>query len=174
MNEMPPSNESRGKSVSLTSLTESRRLTLLTGIKIVKKWKIPDDIDQKTEIYDLSTLPLFTLSACYLGYASLKLMGEERGAIPISMIWELFDFTSNMPRQGEIVDRHLMMLGKAFDLFGSHADLMVADRFVDVRNDIGPDKGLKRSEMKYIGFDPKGIHPDSFPQMLMRALKKGF
>jgi hypothetical protein len=169
-----PSNEPLRKSGSLMSLTESRRLTHLTGIKVVKKWKIPANIDAKTEIYDLSTLPLFTLCACYLGYAHFKLMGEERGEIPIGIIWDLFDFTSNMPRQGKIVDRHLMILVKAFDLFGSQVDLLVRDRFVAVPEGIRSERSMERRETKYIGFERKGIPPDSFSEMLMRALKKGF
>ena len=168
------SHEKQGESGPIASLSKSKRLSHLSGIKIVKKGKIPADIQANTEIYDLSSLPTFTLCACYLGYANYKILGEENVEIPIGLIWDLFNFTSGLTTGRQIMDRHMMIIEKAFELFGFHADLSVKNQYVVVVDGISKITVRESGKTKYIGFDEKGINPDIFSQMLMRALLRSF
>ena len=166
------SHKKQGESDPIMSLSKSKRLSHLSGIKIVKKGKIPADIHENTEIYDLSSLPTFTLCACYLGYANYKILGEENVEIPIGLIWDLFNFTSGLTAGRQIMDRHIMIIEKAFELFGFHADLSVKDQYVVVVDGISKLAVRESDKTKYIGFDEKGIHPDIFSQMLMCAFRR--
>jgi hypothetical protein len=167
------SHERQGKPDPIMSLSENKRLSHLSGIKIVKKGKIPPDIQANTEIYDLSILPIFTLCACYLGYANYKIMGEENADIPIDLIWDLFNFTSGLTTPGtQIMDQHLLIIEKAFELFGFHADISVKDQYIVTVEGISKIAVREDSKTKYVGFDEKGIHPDIFSQMLMHALRR--
>jgi len=112
--------------------SESKMLSHLSGIKVVKKGRIPANIQATGEIYDLSILPAFTLCACYLGYANYKILGEEEVEIPIGLIWDLFNCTSGLTVGRQIMDRHMMILEKAFELLGFHADLSIKDQYVVV------------------------------------------
>ena len=156
----------------IKSLSESKRLSHLSGIKIVKNGKIPADIQENTEIYDLSILPTFTLCACYLGYANYKILREENVEIPIGLIWDLFNFTSGLTTGRQIMDRHIVIIEKAFELLGFHADLSVKDQYVVVVDGISKITVRESGKTKYIGFDEKGINPDIFSQMLMHALRR--
>ena len=166
------SHEKQAESGPITPLSKSKRLSHLSGIKIVKNGKIPADLQARTEIYDLSILPAFTLCACYLGYANYKILGEENVEIPISLIWDLFNFTSGLTTRRQIMDRHMMIIEKAFELFGFHADLSVRDQYVVVVDGISKIAVRESGKTEYIGFDEKGINPDIFSQMLMRALRR--
>jgi hypothetical protein len=152
-------------------LSESERLSHLTGIRIVKKEKIPDDIQASGEIYDLAILPVFTLCACYLGYANFKICEEEKVEIPVDSIWELFNFMSGLTIGGQIMDRHMMIIEKAFHLLGFRADLSVKDHHVVFIDGFSKIAEREIGKTKYVGFDEKGINPDIFLQMLMRALQ---
>ena len=165
--------EKRGVSGPIISLSKEKRLSHLSGIKIVKKGKIPADIQANTEIHDLSVLPLFTLCACYLGYANYRILGEEDAEIPIDLIWDLFNFTSGLTAtERQLVDRHMIIIARAFELFGFRADLSVKNRQSVVIDGIAEAAARKRGKTKYIGFDQKGIDPDIFSQMLMHALRR--
>ena len=168
------SHEKQEESGPIISLSASKRLSHLSGIKIVKKGKIPADIQANNEIYDLSILPTFTLCACYLGYANYKILGEENVKIPIGLIWGLFNFISGLTVGNQIMDRHMMIIEKAFELFGFHADLSVTDQNVVVVDGISKITVRESGKMKHIGFNEKGINPDIFSQMLMRALRRSF
>ena len=166
------SHEKQEKSGPIASLSKSKRLSHLSGIKIVKNGKIPANIQANTEIYDLSILPTFTLCACYLGYANYKILGEENADIPIDLIWDLFNFTSGLTKGEQIMDLHMMIIEKAFELFGFHADLSVKDQYVVVVDGFSKITTRESGKTKYIGFDEKGINPDIFSQMLIRALRR--
>jgi hypothetical protein len=166
------SHEKHGESGPIVSLSKSKRLSHLSGIKIVKNGKIPADIQANTEIYDLSILPTFTLCACYLGYANYKILGEENTEIPIDLIWDLFNFTSGLTTGEQIMDLHVMIIERAFELFGFHADLSVKDQYVVVVDGFSKIASRECGKTKYIGFDEKGINPDIFSQMLMHALRR--
>jgi hypothetical protein len=170
------SHEKHGGSVPKMSLSEGKRLSHLSGIEVVKKGEIPADIQANGEIYDLLILPAFTLCACYLGYANYKILEEEKVAIPIGLIWDLFNFTSGLtPTIGrQIMDRHMMIIEKAFELLGFHADLSVKDQNIVVIDGISKITDRESGKMKYVGFNEKGINPDIFLQMLMRALHRSF
>ena len=126
------SHKKHGESVPIMPLSESKMLSHLSGIKVVKKGTIPADIQANGEIYDLLILPAFTLCACYLGYANFKILEEENVEIPVGLIWDLFNFTSGLTTGGQIMDRHMMIIEKAFELLGFHADLSVKDQYVVV------------------------------------------
>jgi hypothetical protein len=164
------SHEKRGELAPVMPLSKSNRLSHLSGIKVVKKGTIPADIEANDEIYDLLILPKFTLCACYLGFANYKIMGEEKVEIPVGLIWELFNFTSGLTTGRRIMDRHMMMIEKAFDLLGFHADLSIKDQHIVVIDGISKIIVRESSQMKYVGFNAKGINADIFSQMLMRAL----
>ena len=168
------SHKKQEESGPIKSLSESKRLSHLSGIKIVKNGKIPADIQANTEIYDLSILPTFTLCACYLGYANYKILREENVKIPIGLIWDLFNFTSGLTAGRQIMDRHIMIIEKAFELLGFHADLSVRDQYVVVIDRISKIKVKESGKTKYVCFNAKGTHPDIFSQMLMRALLRSF
>jgi hypothetical protein len=153
-------------------LPESRMLSCLSGIKVVRKGTAPADIQANSEIYDLSILPKFTLCACYLGYANCKILGEEMVEIPVSLIWNLFNYTSGLTMGMQIMDRHMMIMEKAFQMLGIHADLSVRDQCVVV-DGMSKITAGKSGKTKYLGFNAKGINPDIFSQMLMRTLLKG-
>ncbi|MDA8124622.1 MAG: hypothetical protein M0009_05500, partial [Deltaproteobacteria bacterium] len=102
------SQKQKRPSVPIKPLSESKRLSHLSGIEIVKNGKMPAAVPAGTEIHDLSILPAFTLCACYLGYANYKILGEEDVEIPLSLIWDLFNFTSGLTREKRILDRHLL------------------------------------------------------------------
>jgi hypothetical protein len=61
------SHKKQEESGPIKSLSESKRLSHLSGIKIVINGKIPSDIKANTEIDNLLILPTFTLCACYQG-----------------------------------------------------------------------------------------------------------
>jgi len=170
------SQEKHGESGSKMSLSESKRLSHLSGIKVVKEGKIPADIQASGEIYDLLTLPTFTLCACYLGYANYKILKEEKVDIPIGLIWDLFNFTSGLTLTigRQIMDRHMMIIEKSFELFGFHADLSIKDQDIVVIDGISKITDRESGKTKHIGFNEKGINPDIFSQMLMRALQRSF
>jgi hypothetical protein len=168
------SHEKHGESGPMTPLSESKMLYHLSGIKVVKKGKIPADIQANDEIYDLSILPTFTLCACYLGYANYKILGKEEVEIPVGLIWDLFNSTSGLTTGRQIMDRHMMIIEKAFELLGFHADLSVKDQDVVVIDRISKIMVRESSKTKYVGFNAKGINPDIFLQMLMRALLRSF
>jgi hypothetical protein len=167
------SHEKRGESGPVIPLSESKILSHLSGIKVVKKGEIPADIQANTEIYDLLILPTFTLCACYLGYANYKILGQEKVDIPVGLIWDLFNFTSGMTTGGQIMDRHLMIIEKSFELLGFHADLSVKDKNIVVIDGITKITDRESGKTKYVGFNEKGINPDIFLHMLMRALLRG-
>ena len=156
------------------SLSESKRLSHLSGIKVVKKGEIPADIHASGEIYDLSILPKFTLCACYLGYANYKILGEEKVEIPVSLIWELFNFTSGLTTGRQIMDGHMMIIEKSFELLGFHANLSVKDQNIVVIDGISKITDRESGKTKYVGFNEKGINPDIFSQMLMCTLLREF
>jgi hypothetical protein len=166
------SHEKHGESGPKMLLSESKRLAHLTGIKVVKKGKIPADIQANGEIYDLLILPAFTLCACYLGFANFKILEEENVEIPIGLIWDLFNFTSGLTTGGQIMDRHMMIIEKAFDLLGFHVDLSVKDQNIVVIDGISKITDRESGKTKYVGFNEKGINPEIFLQMLMRALHR--
>ena len=168
------SHEKQEESGPIISLSASKRLSHLSGIKIVKKGKIPADIQANNEIYDLSILPTFTLCACYLGYANYKILGEENVEIPIGLIWDLFNFTSGLTVGNQIMDRHMIIIEKAFELLGFHADLSVRDQYIVVIDGISKLKVRESSKTKHVGFNAKGTNPDILSQMLMRALLRSF
>ncbi len=168
------SHEKHGESAPKMSLSESKRLSHLSGIKVLKKGEIPADIQANSEIYDILTLPTFTLCACYLGYANFKILEEEKVEIPVGLIWDLFNFTSGLTTRGQLMDRHLMMIEKAFELLGFHADLSVKDQNIVVIDGISKITSREIGKTKYVGFNEKGIDPDIFLQMLMRALHRSF
>ena len=163
-----------GESDPMMPLSESKRLSHLSGIKVVKKGKIPADIQANDEIYDLSILPTFTLCACYLGYANYKILEEEIVDIPVGLIWDLFNCTSGLTMGREIMDRHMMIIEKAFDLLGFHVDLSVKDQDVVVIDRRSKIMSRESSKTKYVGFNAKGINPDIFSQMLMCTLLREF
>jgi hypothetical protein len=163
-----------GESDPMMPLSESKRLSHLSGIKVVKKGKIPADIQANDEIYDLSILPTFTLCACYLGYANYKILEEEIVDIPVGLIWDLFNCTSGLTMGREIMDRHMMIIEKAFDLLGFHVDLSVKDQDVVVIDRRSKIMSRESSKTKYVGFNAKGINPDIFLQMLMCTLLRVF
>ena len=164
------SHEKHGKLGPVMPLSKSKRLSHLSGIKVVKKGAIPADIQEYGEIYDLSILPSFTLCACYLGFANYKILGEEKVEIPAGLIWDLFNFTSGLTTGRRIMDRHIMMIEKAFDLLGFHADFSVKDQSIVVIGGISKMTVRESSKTKYVGFNAKGINADILSQMLMRAL----
>ena len=164
----------QGESGPMMPPSESKMLSHLSGIKVVKKGTIPADIQATGEIYDLSILPAFTLCACYLGYANYKILGEEKVEIPVSLIWNLFNCTSGLTMGRQIMDRHMMIIEKAFELLGFHADLSIKDQDVVVVDGISKTMVSESSETKSVGFNAKDINPDIFSQMLMRALLKSF
>lgn len=167
------SQDKQRKSGPVIPLSKEKRLSHLSGIKIVKKGEIPADIQANTEIYGLSVLPMFTLCACYLGYANYRILGEEDAEIPIDLIWDLFSFTSGLSTtERQLVDRHMMIIARAFELFGFQADLSVKNRHSVVIDGITEGAVRRRDKTKYIGFDQKGINPDIFSQMLMHALRR--
>jgi hypothetical protein len=155
-------------------LSERKMLSHLSGIKVVKKGIIPADIQAKSEIYDLSILPTFTLCACYLGYANYKILGEEKVEIPVGLIWDLFNSTFGLATGRQIMDRHMMLIEKAFELLGFRADLSVKDQDVVVIDGISKIMVRESSATQCVGFNAKGINPDTFSQMLMRALLRSF
>ena len=164
------SHEKHWESGPMMPVSERKMLHHLSGIKVVKKGTIPVDIQAKGEIYDLSILPTFSLCACYLGYANYKILGEEEMEISVGLIWDLFNFTSGLTTDREVTDRHMMIIEKAFELLGFHADLSVRDQHVVVIDRISKIKVTESSKTKHIGFNAKGTNPDIFSQMLMRAL----
>ena len=168
------SQEKHGASGPITPLSERKMLRHLSGIKVVEKGTIPPDIQARCEIYDLSLLPTFSLCACYLGYANYKILGEEKVEIPVGLIWDLFNFTSGLTTGRQIMDRHMMIIEKAFELLGFHADLSVRDQYIVVIDGISEIKVTESSKTKYVGFNAKGMNQDIFSQMLMRALLKSF
>ena len=168
------SQEKHGKFDSKMLLSKRKRLSHLTGIEVLKKGAIPADIQASSEIYDLSILPAFTLCACYLGHANFKILEEEKVEIPVGLIWDLFNFTSGLTTGGQIMDRHMLIIEKAFDLLGFHVDLSVKDQYTVVIDGISKFMDRESSKTKYVGFNEKGIDPDIFLRMLMHALDKGF
>ena len=166
--------EKHGELGPVMPLSKSKRLSHLSGIEVVKKGTLPADIQADGEIYDLSILPTFTLCACYLGYANYKILGEEKVEIPADLIWDLFNFTSGLTTGRRIMDRHIMMIEKAFDLLGFRADLSVKDQHVVVIGGISKITVRESSKTKCVGFNAKGINADILSQMLMRALHKSF
>jgi hypothetical protein len=166
--------EKHGETGPKMSLSGSKRLSHLSGIKVVKKGEIPADIQAKDEIYDLLILPAFTLCACYLGYANYKIREEENVEIPVSLIWDLFNFTSGLISGRQIMDRHMMIIEKSFELLGFRADLSVKDQNIVVIDGISKITDRDGGKTQYVGFNEKGINPDVFLQMLMRALHGSF
>jgi len=166
------SQEKKGESGPQMPPPGKKMLSHLSGIKVVKEGKIPADLQADTEIYDLLILPTFALCACYLGYANFKIQGAEKAEIPVGVIWDLFNFTSDLTAGGQIMDRHLMIIEKAFELLGFHADLSVKDQQVVVIDEISKITDRESGKSKYVGFNEKGINPDVFLQMLMRALHR--
>jgi hypothetical protein len=74
----------------------------------------------------------------------------------------------------EIMDRHMMIIEKAFDLLGFHVDLSVKDQDVVVIDRRSKIMSRESSKTKYVGFNAKGINPDIFLQMLMCTLLRVF
>ena len=72
------------------------------------------------------------------------------------------------------MDRHMMIIEKAFELLGFHAVLSVRDQHIVVIDGISKMADRESGKTKYIGFNEKGINPDIFLQMLMRALQRTF
>jgi hypothetical protein len=167
------SHEKHEESGPIMRLSEIKMRSRLSGIKVVKKGTIPVNIQANGEIYDLSILPKFTLCACYLGYANYKILGEEKFEIPVSLIWNLFNCISGLTMGKQIMDRHMMIIDKAFEMLGFHADLSVKDQCVVVIDGISKITVRESSETKYVGFNAKGINPDIFSQILMCTLLKG-
>ena len=156
-----------------TTLSASKRKTHLSGIKVVKEGEaVPNDVKASGEVYDLLILPTFTLCACYLGYANYKIMNREKVEIPVGLIWELFNFTSGLTAGRDIMDRHMSIIEKSFELLGYRADLSVKDDHdIVVIDGIAKIKDQETGKTKLVGFSEKGIDPDVFSQMLMRALR---
>ena len=166
------SHEKHEESGPIMRLSEIKMRSRLSGIKVVKKGTIPVDIQANGEIYDLSILPTFTLCACYLGYANYKILDEEIVDIPVGLIWDLFNCTSGLTMGREIMDRHMMIIEKSFELLGFHVDLSVKDQNIVVIDGISKITDRESGKTKYVGFNEKGINPDIFLQMLMRALHR--
>lgn len=166
--------EKHKKSGPKMTLSESKRLSHLSGITVVKKGKIPADIQANSEIYDLLILPAFTLCACYLGYANSKILEEEKVEIPVGLIWDLFDFTSGLTAERQIMDRHMMIVKKSFELLGFDADLSVKNQNIVVIDGISKITDRESGQTKCVGFNEKGINPDIFLQMLVPALHRSF
>ena len=166
------SHEKHGESGPMMPLSESKMLSHLSGIKVVKKGTIPADIQANGEIYDLLILPAFTLCACYLGFANFKILEEENVEIPIGLIWDLFNFTSGLTTGRQIMDGHMMIIEKSFELLGFHVDLSVKDQNIIVIDGISKITDRESGKTKYVGFNEKGINPEIFLQMLMRALHR--
>jgi len=145
------SHEKHGESGPMMSLSESKMRSHLSGIKVVKKGTIPRTFRQ-----------------------TAKILGEEKVEIPVGLIWDLFNCTSGLTTGRQIMDRHMMIIEKAFELLGFHADLSVKDQYVVVIDGISKIMVRKSSKTKYVGFNAKGINPDIFSQMLMRALLSSF
>ena len=167
------SHEKHEESGPTMPLSEIKMLSHLSGIKVVKMGTIPMDIQANGEMYDLSILPPFTLCACYLGYANYKILGEEKVEIPVGLIWDLFNCTSGLAMGKQIMNRHMMIIEKAFELLGFHADLSVKDQCVVVIDGISKITVRESGETKYVGFNAKGINPDIFSKMLMYTLLRG-
>jgi hypothetical protein len=166
--------EKHKKTGPMMPLSERKMLSHLSGIKIVKKGKIPADIQKNEEIYDLSILPAFALCACYLGYTNYRVLGQEKVTLPVDRIWDLFNFTSGLTVGRQIIDWHLMIIEKAFELLGFHADLAVQDRGIVVVDGLSKIMLRENGKTKYVGFNARGINPEVFSQMLMHTLEKGF
>jgi hypothetical protein len=157
-------------------LSESKRISHLSGIKVVKAGEaVPEDVKASGEFYDLLILPTFTLCACYLGYANYRIIREEKIEIPVGLIWELFNFTSGLTAGKDIMERHMMIIEKSFELLGYRADLSIKDDHrIVVINGIAKVTDKDTGKMKLVGFNEKGVDPNVFSQMLMRALLKSF
>ena len=168
------SHEKHRESGPKIPLSATKRLSHLSGIKVVKKGKIPADIQANGELYDLLILPAFTLCACYLGYANFKIVEEEEVEIPVDLVWDLFNFKSGLTIGRQIMDRHMMIIEKAFELLGFHVDLSVRDQQIVVIDGISKITDRDSGKTKYVGFNEKGMNPDTFLQMLMRALQRDF
>ena len=110
----------------------------------------------------------------FSGYANYKILGEEKIEIPVGLIWDLFNCTSGLTMGRQIMDRHMMIIEKAFELLGFHADLSIKDQYVVVIDGISKIMVTESGETKSVGFNVKGVNPDIFSQMLMRALLKSF
>ena len=67
-----------------------------------------------------------------------------------------------------------MIIEKAFELFGFHADLSVKDQYIVVVDGISEITVRESGKTRCVGFDERGINPDIFSQMLMRALRRSF
>ena len=105
-------------------------------------------------------------------YASYKILEEEKVEIPVSLIWELFNFTSGLTTGRQIMDGHMMIIEKSFELLGFHANLSVKDQNIVVIDGISKITDRESGKTKYVGFNEKGINPEIFLQMLMRALHR--
>lgn len=166
------STDRQGKCGPIISLSESKRLSHLSGIRIVKNGKIPADIAEDTEIYDLSNLPRFSLCACYLGYTSHRVLGEDNVRVSFSMIWDLSNFLSCLGPRRDISDLHGMMIEKSFELLGFQADLSIREGVLLAVNRYPKIVTTEGRKTKCLGFDIKGINADIFSQMLMHALDR--
>jgi len=78
------------------------------------------------------------------------------------LIWDLFNFTSGLTTGGQIMDRHMMIIEKAFDLLGFHVDLSVKDQNIIVIDGISKITDRESGKTKYVGFNEKGINPEIF------------
>ena len=94
--------------------------------------------------------------------------------IPVGLIWDLFNCLSGLTMGGPIMDRHLMIIEKAFELLGFRVDLSVKNQDVVVIGGLSKMTVGESGETKYVGFNATGINPDIFSQMLMRALLGSF
>ena len=159
------SHEKHKESGPIMPLSKIKMLSHLSGIKVVKKGIIPVDIQANGK---------FTLCACYLGYANYKILGEEKVEISVSLIWDLFNCTSGLTMGKQIMDRHMMIIEKAFERLGFHTDLSIKDQCVVVIDVISKITVRESSETKHFGFNAKGINPDIFSQILMCTLLRGF
>ena len=155
---------------SAATLPEGKEemLSCISGIRIVENGKIPAGIPAG-EIHDLAYLPAFVLCACYLGYADMKIRQKDKINIPIDAVWDLFNFASPLG-PARTIDRHLLIIAKAFELLGFKADVLATAKHDIIINRISEliAGGGGKSELKCIRFNPKGPDPDKFCRLLLQ------
>jgi hypothetical protein len=153
-----------------TTAPEKEMLAHLPGIRIVKNGKIPAGIPE-SEIHDLAYLRAFALCSCYLGYADIKIRRENKINIPLDAVWDLYNFASALGAT-RTIDRHLMIIARAFELLGFRADIRVTDEHdivIDRISELPSGDDGEIFVFKCIRFSPKGMDPDEFCRFLIHC-----
>ena len=156
------------KSVAALPEKKEAMLSCISGIRIIENGKIPAGIPAG-EIHNLAYLRAFALCACYLGYADMKIRQKSKINIPIDVVWDLFNFASPL---GPVrtIDRHLLIIAKAFELLGFKADILATskhDIIIDRISELTA-SGDSKNVLKCIRFSPKGSDPDKFCRLLLQ------